>query len=71
MQSCAPGKLVTDDGQRVGLVVAVLVDSRRGLGGGVCCEAQVRWTDGSGTTFECVEDLEEWCDDDRTGRQRY
>lgn len=63
MQRAFQGQEVTD-GDRVGVVVAVLVDSRRGLGGGVCCEAQIRWRDGSGTTFECVEDLEEWFEDD-------
>lgn len=62
MQQAFAGQVVTD-GDRVGVVVAVLVDSRRGLNGGVCCEAQVRWRDGSGTSFECVEDLEEWCED--------
>jgi len=56
VQTAYQGQVVTD-GDRVGVVIAVLVDSRRGMSGGCCCEAQVRWNDGSGTSFECVDDL--------------
>lgn len=64
MATVREGDRLTDGRQR-GVVDRIAVESRRGLEGGVCCEAQVRWNDGSGTTFECVEDLEEWFDPER------
>lgn len=56
MQRACPGDRVTD-GDRVGVVIAVLCDTSRGLGGGSNAEAQVRWDATGETSFECIEDL--------------
>lgn len=63
MDTAHEGDRVTD-GDRCGVIIAVLVEQRRGLSGGICAEAQVRFDDGE-VSFQCIEDLQPEPVDDR------
>ena len=63
MMTCAPGDRVTN-GDRCGVVIAVLCDTNRGTGGGSNAEAQIRWDSTGETSFECIEDLLPETDDE-------
>lgn len=52
-------------GDRSGIVETVMMDSRRGLRGGKCCDVWVRFDDG-GPPLPCnPDDLRDEADDDR------
>jgi hypothetical protein len=63
MQTCHEGSRVIDPEYGAGVVVRVVWQGQRGLGGGSACEALVRFDGRDDVLPVAIEDLAPECDD--------